>query len=164
MLQILQKHQQHPSRSTRTTTGRRPDRNTHYPKIIYVLHLHKAAGTYVCHQAYLNQVAVNYRQNCNVQADQQCCRRSTTTMSNSNTSATNSVSARTLEAEMIAYAQTSTYELVASEKELYVVLRRNRRTEQASLCPSSTTRNTTQHIQTQHKHNKRVGFGIWNFW
>ena len=62
----------------------------------------------------------------------------------SDTSDTNSVSTRTLEADMIAYAQTSTYELVASEKELYVVL--NKEPKEHNTSKQNTTQ--TQHNTT----------------
>ena len=42
-------------------------------RIIYFLHIHKSGGSYICNLARVNEMQSNYKQNCNVQADQRCC-------------------------------------------------------------------------------------------
>jgi hypothetical protein len=42
-------------------------------RIIYLHHIHKAGGSILCAAAQLNGLKVNFRDNCNVQANQQCC-------------------------------------------------------------------------------------------
>jgi len=41
--------------------------------MIYFLHIHKSAGSFVCKQAFRNQLAADYKRNCNVRDDQRCC-------------------------------------------------------------------------------------------
>ncbi|KAG7349381.1 hypothetical protein IV203_011978 [Nitzschia inconspicua] len=77
------------------------ERKRRYPKILYFLHIHKSAGSTFCRQAYLNRISANYKRNCNVQSDQRCCGHNDT-----------------LEAQR-EYANTTYYDLVASEQEMY---------------------------------------------
>lgn len=83
--------------------GYRPtvERRRRYPKILFFLHIHKSAGSTFCRQAYLNRMAANYKQNCNVQADQRCCGQKDTVQA------------------QIDYANQTHYDLVASEQEMY---------------------------------------------
>jgi len=77
-----------------------------YKRLIYFLHIHKAAGSFVCRHAQLNRLSANYRNNCNVRANQRCCGK------NGNFS----------ESNQIEYAKKATYDLVANERELPEVL------------------------------------------
>jgi hypothetical protein len=57
---------------------RRPNKNMTFSrigrnKVIYFLHIHKAAGSSMCHMAFRNRLSVHRQRNCNVQVDQQCC-------------------------------------------------------------------------------------------
>lgn len=42
-------------------------------RIIYLHHIHKAGGSILCAAARLNGLKVNYKHNCNVQPNQECC-------------------------------------------------------------------------------------------
>ena len=78
-----------------------------YTKIIYFLHIHKSAGTYFCQQAFKNQMSANYPMNCNVQENQRCCG---IDIENGNYKS------------QIEYAKSSTFDVVASEKEMYDIM------------------------------------------
>uniref|UniRef100_A0A6V0C3A4 Uncharacterized protein n=1 Tax=Pseudo-nitzschia australis TaxID=44445 RepID=A0A6V0C3A4_9STRA len=68
MARILRKHHHHHHPPNRTHRFRRK-----YPRMIYFLHIHKSAGSFVCKQAFRNQLAADYKRNCNVRDDQRCC-------------------------------------------------------------------------------------------
>lgn len=70
-------------------------------KVIYYLHIHKSAGSTMCLQAQKQLLQVNTGQNCNVQDDLHCCGNEDS-----------------LEAQ-ISYANTTKYDFVASEREMY---------------------------------------------
>jgi hypothetical protein len=53
----------------KNATSSRVGRN----KVIYLLHIHKSAGSSMCHMAFRNHLSVHRERNCNVQKDQQCC-------------------------------------------------------------------------------------------
>lgn len=72
-----------------------------YPKIVYFLHIHKSAGSTFCRQAYANRLMANYQSNCNVQSDQQCCGYEDS-----------------LQAQLD-FANTTSYDVVACEQEMY---------------------------------------------
>jgi hypothetical protein len=70
-------------------------------KVIYFLHIHKAAGTTMCKQAQRNMLVTAASKNCNVQTDQQCCGYKDT-----------------IEAQ-IQYGQQTSFDFVACEREMY---------------------------------------------
>eukprot|EP00536_Pseudo-nitzschia_multiseries_P001944 jgi/Psemu1/4577/gm1.4577_g len=98
---LLPQIRRHLPTSRKTVTFKRK-----YPRLIYFLHIHKSAGTFVCNQAFANRMSANYQKNCNVQADQRCCD------PKGNFSASSQIS----------FARRAAYDLVASEKELPEVL------------------------------------------
>ena len=69
-------------------------------KIVYLLHIHKSAGTLMCNLARVNGLSVSTR-NCNVQMDQRCCGHNDS-----------------LQAQAV-YANYTKYDLVASETQMY---------------------------------------------
>jgi hypothetical protein len=78
----------------------RPNREK-YPNVLYFVHIHKSAGSLICHLAGKNGVHASVHSNCNVQSDQRCCGKEDT-----------------LEAQLT-YAKETTYDLVAIEREMY---------------------------------------------
>ena len=84
-----------------TTTFSRANRGSGRQKVIYLLHIHKAAGSSMCHMAFRNRLSVHKERNCNVQADQQCCGNDDTMMA------------------QVLYAQHTYWDLVAVEREMY---------------------------------------------
>jgi hypothetical protein len=85
-------------RNHHVSRGRRRRPND---KIIYFLHIHKNGGTSFCNAAKMNHLSVSWKTNCNVRRDQRCCGRE------------DSLTAQRQ------FAHTTTYDLVASEKEMY---------------------------------------------
>ena len=76
-------------------------RNKKYNKTLFFVHIHKSAGSLICHHTFRNRVASNARQNCNVQSDQRCCGNSDTVQA------------------QISYALTTKYDFVAIERDMY---------------------------------------------
>jgi len=89
------------SHNIRHKNNLQPRRRNKGDKVIYYLHIHKAGGTTMCKQALKQRLSINFRNNCNVQTDQHCCGYQDS-----------------LERQ-IAYARTTPYDLVASEKYMY---------------------------------------------
>lgn len=71
------------------------------PRIVYLLHIHKNAGTTMCRAAASNRFPAQTKTNCNVQVDQRCCGGNDT-----------------LEAQQ-AFANTTILRFVAAEREMY---------------------------------------------
>jgi hypothetical protein len=71
-----------------------------YKNVIYFLHIHKSAGSFLCKQAYQNRMSAPYQNNCNAQDDQYCCGK-------------DSIKA------LYDFANTTHYDFVATERELY---------------------------------------------
>lgn len=70
-------------------------------RILFLLHIHKSAGTNLCLAAHVNGLRVALENNCNVQPDQRCCGGQDSLHAHSN------------------FAKTSTYQLVANEQDMY---------------------------------------------
>eukprot|EP00980_Cylindrotheca_fusiformis_P005928 scaffold1246_cov134-Cylindrotheca_fusiformis.AAC.20 len=71
-----------------------------YKNVIYFLHIHKSAGSFLCKQAYENRMSAPYQNNCNAQEDQYCCGK-------------DSVGA------LYDFANSTFFDFVATERELY---------------------------------------------
>jgi hypothetical protein len=72
-----------------------------YPRVLYFVHIHKSAGTLICHFAYKNRLSAEHMSNCNVQEDQHCCGGQDTVQA------------------QILFANTTYYDIVATEREMY---------------------------------------------
>jgi len=82
-------------------TGRR--NTTKYPKVLFFVHVHKSAGTLLCDLVKRNNLATKGK-NCNIQTDQHCCGH------------TDHIQ------EQITYANTTRFDLVAIEREMYTAM------------------------------------------
>jgi hypothetical protein len=69
-LQLLQKKPPDKIRVMKVTGPVNPIREK---RIIYLMHIHKNAGSTMCKAAIVNKVPANDTLNCNVQTDQRCC-------------------------------------------------------------------------------------------
>ena len=102
---ILLKNKMKYSRDKR---GRRtviPQRK--YDKVIFFIHIHKSAGSWMCKQAYRNRMSAAYGSNCNVQDDQYCCGENDSIQG------------------LIDFANTTYYDFVATEREMYDAMEPN---------------------------------------
>jgi hypothetical protein len=81
--------------------GRHPPRRGNNNKILFLVHIHKSAGSSLCHMAKRNRLRVRSRTNCNVQPDQRCC------------GGKDTIAAQEY------FANTTLYDLVAIETEMY---------------------------------------------
>jgi hypothetical protein len=76
-------------------------RDPKYNRTLFLVHIHKSAGSLICHYAHLNRLSSNQAWNCNVQTDQRCCGKEDS-----------------MEAQ-IRYAEKSVHDFVAIEREMY---------------------------------------------
>ena len=82
-------------------TGRRD--KTKYPKVLFFVHVHKSAGTLFCDLVKRNNLSVKGN-NCNIQTDQHCCGN------------------KDHISDQITYANTTRFDLVAIEREMYTAM------------------------------------------
>lgn len=71
-----------------------------YKNVIYFVHIHKSAGSFLCKQAYQNRMSAPYENNCNAQEDQYCCGKDSV-------------------GGLIDFANATHFDFVATERELY---------------------------------------------
>jgi hypothetical protein len=92
-------------------------RHTPGNKILFLVHIHKSAGSSLCQMAKRNRLRVKSRTNCNVQPDQRCC-------GGKDTVAAQEYFANTTLYDLVAI-ETEMYESMATQYYHYIVILRN---------------------------------------